>query len=83
MVQSIEMHIMVRSNVLFGTDSRCLQVRDFKGFIYFLHLLEYISVYVYEWTAEVTTASRALEQQNKKWRHNTGKFNHSWQPGFK
>ncbi len=45
------------------------------------HLHEYI--YVYEWTAEVTTAFRTLERQNKKWRHNTGKFYHSWQSIFK
>ncbi len=45
------------------------------------YLLEYISVY--EWTAEVTTAFRTLDRQNKKWRHYTGKFYHSWQLVFK
>ncbi len=33
-IQSIEMHIMVHSQLLFGTDSSCLQVRDLTFFIY-------------------------------------------------
>ncbi len=33
-IQSIEMHIMLHSQLLFGTDGSRLQVRDLKGFIY-------------------------------------------------
>ncbi len=33
-IRSIEMQIMVHPQLLFGTESSCLQVRDLNGFIY-------------------------------------------------
>ncbi len=76
------MQIMVHTPFCLGLTAVTGERLDkFYLFSRLKHLLEYISVY--EWTAGVTTAFRTRERQNLKWRHNTGKFYHSWQTVFK